>query len=292
MAAPYVGEIIQVGFNFAPQGYAFCDGQLMPISENETLFLIGTTYGGDGETTFALPDLRGRTPIGTGQGPGLANNYQLGETGGSETTTITVGQMPAHTHTIDSSGLTATVRVRNGGANQTSPVGNVFAGDTSPALAPVSDVVRTAHITDLRSRIDAYRAGLGLAPFAYTDPALTAAATTIRAVHITELRTALQQAYAQAGLTPPVYTDPTLTPGVTMVKASHVNEIRTALNTVTTAPRTYSNAVADANMNATAIVLAAGSMPSAGGNMPHENRQPYLAINYCISLFGVFPPMS
>src|SRR5436190_1728199 len=153
MSSPYVGEIILVGFNFAPVGYAFCDGQLMPISENETLFqLIGTTYGGDGQTTFALPDLRGRTPIGTGQGPGLSN-YVIGEAIGSEGVTVTVSQMPAHTHTIDASGLTATERVKSGAGNQLSPVGNVLAVDatapfTTPALTAGTDVVRAAHITE------------------------------------------------------------------------------------------------------------------------------------------------
>ena len=99
MAQPYVGEIRMFAGNFAPSGWMFCDGQLLPISENETLFqLIGTTYGGDGQTTFALPDLRGRAPIHTGQGAGLPL-YDLGEKGGSPTHTLSVNEMPQHTHT-------------------------------------------------------------------------------------------------------------------------------------------------------------------------------------------------
>jgi microcystin-dependent protein len=95
---PYIGEIRAVGFNFAPAGWMTCEGQLLPISENETLFmLIGTTYGGDGQSTFALPDLRGRVPIHMGQGSGLPN-YNLGETGGAFAHTLTVNQLPAHTH--------------------------------------------------------------------------------------------------------------------------------------------------------------------------------------------------
>lgn len=95
MAQPYVGEIRMFAGNFAPAGWMFCEGQLLPISENETLFqLIGTTYGGDGESTFALPDLRGRIPIHQG------NNFILAETGGSEEVTLTVQQIPAHTHPI------------------------------------------------------------------------------------------------------------------------------------------------------------------------------------------------
>ena len=100
MAQPYVGEIRMFAGNFAPAGWMFCQGQLLPISENETLFqLIGTTYGGDGQSTFALPDLRGRVPIHNGQGPGLSS-YQLGESGGVEQVTLTVQQIPVHAHQL------------------------------------------------------------------------------------------------------------------------------------------------------------------------------------------------
>jgi microcystin-dependent protein len=95
MAQPYVGEIRMFAGNFAPAGWMFCEGQLLPISENETLFqLIGTTYGGDGQSTFALPDLRGRIPIHQGSG------FILAETGGAEEITLTVNQIPAHTHPL------------------------------------------------------------------------------------------------------------------------------------------------------------------------------------------------
>ncbi|MEO5758382.1 MAG: tail fiber protein [Mesorhizobium sp.] len=93
MAQPYVGEVRMFAGNFAPAGWMFCEGQLLPISENETLFnLIGTTYGGDGQSTFALPDLRGRLPLHQG------NGFILAETGGAEEITLTVTQIPAHTH--------------------------------------------------------------------------------------------------------------------------------------------------------------------------------------------------
>jgi microcystin-dependent protein len=93
MSQPYVGEIRMFGGNFAPAGWMFCDGSLLPISEYETLFnLIGTTYGGDGQSTFALPDLRGRLPIHQGGG------FTLAETGGAETVTLTINQIPSHTH--------------------------------------------------------------------------------------------------------------------------------------------------------------------------------------------------
>jgi microcystin-dependent protein len=101
MAQPYVGEIRMFAGNFAPAGWMFCEGQLLPISENETLFqLIGTTYGGDGQETFALPDLRGRLPL--HQGNGLI----LAETGGAEEITLTVQQIPAHNHPFLASGVT------------------------------------------------------------------------------------------------------------------------------------------------------------------------------------------
>jgi microcystin-dependent protein len=97
----YIGEIAAVGFNFAPQGWMFCEGQLLPIAQYDALFaLIGTTYGGDGQSTFALPDYRGRTLIGVGQGPFLSSRV-LGELGGSRSATLTVANLPEHTHSIE-----------------------------------------------------------------------------------------------------------------------------------------------------------------------------------------------
>ena len=113
MGQPFVGEIRMFGGNFAPAGWAFCNGQLLPIAENETLFnLIGTTYGGDGQSTFALPDLRGRIPVHVG--PGLI----LAQSGGTETVTLTVQQIPSHTH------LAA---AQPGNGTQASPGGGVWA---------------------------------------------------------------------------------------------------------------------------------------------------------------------
>jgi len=99
MGEPYIGEIRMFAGNFAPAGWMFCDGQLLPISENETLFLlIGTTYGGDGESTFALPDLRGRLPMHMGTNDGTS--FILGEAAGAEEITLTTSQIPAHTHPL------------------------------------------------------------------------------------------------------------------------------------------------------------------------------------------------
>jgi microcystin-dependent protein len=123
MAQPYVGEIRMFAGNFPPAGWMFCQGQLLPISENETLFqLIGTTYGGDGQSTFALPDLRGRLPIHQG------NGFILAETGGAEEITLTVQQIPAHSHA-----LLATQNAASG----TSPSGNAVLGrSVNPAITP------------------------------------------------------------------------------------------------------------------------------------------------------------
>lgn len=100
MADPFVAEIRIFPFNFAPKGWAWCDGQLMPLSQNTALFsLLGTTYGGNGKSNFALPDLQGRAPMHPGQGPGLSL-HDLGETGGSETVTLLESEIPAHSHAV------------------------------------------------------------------------------------------------------------------------------------------------------------------------------------------------
>jgi microcystin-dependent protein len=164
MAQPYVGEIRMFAGNFAPAGWMFCEGQLLPISEYETLFnLIGTTYGGDGQSTFALPDLRGRIPLHFG------NGFTLAETGGVETVTLTVSQIPAHSH--------------------------AFLGTSSPANA----------------------------------------------------------------------TGPT---------GNVLGEL-TATSMFTNSPPT--------------VAMAAGTTSSVGGSQPHSNFQPYLCVDFIISLFGIFP---
>jgi microcystin-dependent protein len=183
--SPYLSEIALFAFGFAPQGWATCSGQLLPINQNQALFsLLGTTYGGNGQTTFALPDLRGRVPMGFGPDP--APGHDRGETGGSETATLAVAHLPQHVHVIDASGLTATAACTNGAANQRSPVGAI--------------------------------------------PAMEAA-------------------------------------GVTAA---------------------YSNAPPDGTMKAGGVPIAM-TTGVTGGGQPHANRQPYLALNYCIALQGVFP---
>ena len=171
MASTYVGEIRMFGGNFAPAGWMFCEGQLLPISENETLFnLIGTTYGGDGQSTFALPDLRGRVPLHQGTSS-QGNTYTLAQQQGAETVTLTENQLPAHNHPLLAAG---------GGATDTNPTGRLLA-------TPKVNI--------------------------YQDP---------------------------AGEPPPV------------------------------------------SMHAQAFT-------PTGGSQPHSNMQPYLCVNFIISLFGVFP---
>jgi microcystin-dependent protein len=108
---PFVAEIRIFPFNFAPKGWAFCDGQLMPLSQNTALFsLLGTTYGGDGKSNFALPDLQGNAPMHPGQGPGLSL-HDLGETGGSETVTLLESEIPSHSHTLQAQTTPANLEV-------------------------------------------------------------------------------------------------------------------------------------------------------------------------------------
>src|SRR5881227_680953 len=118
MADPFVAEIRIFPFNFAPKGWAFCDGQLLPLSQNTALFsLLGTTYGGDGKSNFALPDMQGSAPMHPGQGPGLSL-HDLGETGGSETVSLLESEISSHSHPLMSLGAPG---------NRTSPVGNSIA---------------------------------------------------------------------------------------------------------------------------------------------------------------------
>ena len=108
MSNVFLGQIVMFGGNFAPKGFAFCNGQLLSINQNQALFsLLGTTYGGDGISTFALPNLQSRLPVHVGHGPGLSN-YNLGQTGGSPTVTLNVATMPAHNHILSATQATAT----------------------------------------------------------------------------------------------------------------------------------------------------------------------------------------
>ncbi len=133
MATPYIGEIRMVGFTFAPVGWLFCQGQLVSITQNEALFnLLGTTYGGDGQTTFGLPDLRGRTALHVGP------NYPLGALGGVESVTLTTPQLPVHQHPI---------AAQNAGGGQPAPANSFFGTSTEAFYAAASTTTSGAMLT-------------------------------------------------------------------------------------------------------------------------------------------------
>ena len=179
----FVGQILLIPFNFAPRGFALCHGQVMLIRDNIALFsLLGTTYGGDGRTTFALPDLRGRVPIGPNE-----PFYAIGELSGSEALALLTSELPAHTHALGPGAVTISARGSSAPAVQRTPAGNVPAAGTG-------------------------------------------------------------------------------------------------------APIPYSGGPPNATMSPAAVALSgAVTATSAGGGQPHDNRQPYLTMNYCIALRGVFP---
>jgi microcystin-dependent protein len=172
MADPFVAEIRIFPFNFAPKGWAFCNGQILPLSQNTALFsLLGTTYGGDGKSNFALPDLQGSTPMHPGQGPGLSL-HDLGEQGGSETVTLLESEIPLHTHNLMA---------------QSTPLGGTTLPDGNSLNRPGSG---------------------------------------------------------------------------NLYSASAANQVQ----------------------------MADQTLAHTGGDQPHNNMQPYLALNFCIALQGVFPP--
>ena len=140
---PYLGQVDIVAFNFPPKGWAFCNGQLLAINQNQALFsLLGTFYGGDGIRTFALPDLRGRIAIGMGQGPGLAN-YTVGEVGGEEYVTLNVTQMPAHTH-VPMGTTSAANALGPGGAEWAATTTYLYSSSATPSSAMNPAAIGTA----------------------------------------------------------------------------------------------------------------------------------------------------
>jgi microcystin-dependent protein len=140
MSEPFVGEIRMFAGNFAPRGWAFCDGQLLAVSQNDALFsLLGTIYGGDGRTTFGLPDLRGRVPIHAGAGPGLTPR-RLGEKLGVEKVTLTSNQLPSHSHSLNASTGTGTSNSASGNVTSESPSIDLYIEDVPGADMAVSAI--------------------------------------------------------------------------------------------------------------------------------------------------------
>ncbi len=160
MSSPYIGEIRMFGGNFAPAGWAFCDGALLPISENETLFqLIGTTYGGDGQETFQLPNLASRIPIGTGTLSG--QTFQLAQSAGSETVTLATANLPPHAHFVNADG---------GNSNSTSPA-NTIPG--SPPAGATPTYYKSAPASATTMAANAITGGGGGQPVGIIQPVLT-----------------------------------------------------------------------------------------------------------------------
>ena len=140
----YIAEIRMFAGNFAPRNWALCQGQILAINQNTALFsLLGTTYGGNGQTTFALPDFRGRVAVGVGQGPGLANK-DLGELSGAENVTLAITQIPAHNHT-------ATINVNSGPGSLANPSGNFLAGGQDATANPIPTYANAANATTLNA---------------------------------------------------------------------------------------------------------------------------------------------
>ena len=134
MSEPFLAEVKIVGFNFPPRGWAQCDGQVLPINQNQSLYsLLGTTYGGDGRTSFALPDLRGRVPIHEGQAPGQPTNHTLGSKGGEDAHVLTTQEIPAHTH--------LPLQATNNDGSAQAPGGNVLARSVSLAYEAAAPAV-------------------------------------------------------------------------------------------------------------------------------------------------------
>ena len=161
---PFLAEIVMFGGNFAPRGWALCQGQLLAISSNSALFsLLGTTFGGDGRTTFGLPDLRGRTAIGAGHGPGLSD-YRIGQRGGVESVTLNTTQIPSHNHAASAT-ATATLNGTDSLGNSAVPGGNTLASKnrTNIYSTGVPDVAMQAGSVDVSASVTVGNTGGNLA---------------------------------------------------------------------------------------------------------------------------------
>lgn len=165
---PFIGEIKILGFNFAPQGYLTCQGQLMSIAQYTALFaLIGTNYGGDGQTTFALPDLQGRLPLGQGQGVALPS-YLIGEEAGSTSASITTANLPAHTH--PGAGISVNIPISTGGSDTASPEGAFLCNRGTEVYSTVATSGKNYGASTVSGNTGATGSSM---PFDITNPYLT-----------------------------------------------------------------------------------------------------------------------
>jgi microcystin-dependent protein len=176
VAQPFLGMIIIVPYNFAPAGWAFCSGQIMPISQNTALFsLLGTTYGGNGTTTFALPNLQGRIPLCAGNGAGLTPRV-LGEIAGTESASLLINNLPPHTHIVTLNNLAATANAKSGAGNSRTPTGNIpameAAGVTATYSSAAADVAMAAGAISVSGTATAALTGSGI-PLSIMPPYTT-----------------------------------------------------------------------------------------------------------------------
>ncbi len=156
MAEPYLSQITIVAFDFAPRGYALCDGEILPINQNQELFsLLGTNFGGDGRTSFALPDLRGRIPIHFGTGTGLPT-YSLGQRGGEETHTLTIDEMPTHTHQVKATSAVATAATPRNDRVLAQSTGNDVYGSATNLVSMDSSAVTSTGGNQTRENMMPY----------------------------------------------------------------------------------------------------------------------------------------
>jgi microcystin-dependent protein len=246
---PFIGQLMLFAGNFAPRGWAFCNGQLLPINQNTALFsLLGTTYGGDGRNTFGLPDLRGRVPIGMGQGPGFAN-IQQGEMAGSPTVTLTSAQMPAHNHAVDMSKTEVNI---NATVTGTIKAGATASGNFPATQAPVTgDVAIPVNTT-------------GALATNKNNPSQGVLATTSTNIY--------------SGSTP----NGTYSGAAVPVTNGKTSIPQTALSLP------VSGSV-DVPISTKAPVVGNATTAVAGSNQPVGIMSPYLGMNYCIALEGIYP---
>ncbi len=172
MASPFIGQIQMFGFNFPPRGWALCEGQLMAISSFTALFsLLGTTFGGDGRSTFGIPDLRGRSAVGVGNGPGIST-ISWGEKSGAENVTLTVPTMPSHNHMASTSSLSTSVKASSDDADGTSPAGALL-GTTGEDVysSGAADSTMSAAAADTQGIVTVQNNG-GSQPFNIRNPFL------------------------------------------------------------------------------------------------------------------------
>mmetsp|Transcript_9281 Transcript_9281/g.23002 ORF Transcript_9281/g.23002 Transcript_9281/m.23002 type:complete len:281 (-) Transcript_9281:356-1198(-) len=252
---PMIGEIRMFAGNFEPRGWAFCDGRLLAISEYDTLFvLIGTTYGGDGQTTFALPDLRGRFPIGEGQGPGLSTNINAGELSGQTTKTLMMTEMPAHTHTMDGT-VTSTLQ---------------STAHTHSVAVPNPSSATHNHTVNVPVP------GLG----AGSTGAVSASACSTAAKDGVSKKVRATLASCTTSLSMPSAT------GSQQVDVSSTSESVPSYQVTTSDAGGGTATITKTGHN------HGGASTSTGGGQAFEIRSPSLGINYIISLYGVFPTYS